>query len=386
MIAGAVLTDKSENMVEIIVYYDKKRQIRIANRCVVIEDIETPFKRESQNIESVDDMGNPVTFELPEIPAFIPVAPARDIVDGAMWYAKGEIEIIKDLQELLNDTQNQKSDNLNFTLNRMWVLDPSQAHKRDEIQSVPGAVFTLPPGSLEPLATPSIGLDADNEIMRIQKMMRSATAADEIVQGMKQQGIQTATQINSQLMQAGNRFASKLENYESEFFTILANNMFKILQIFLTQEEAVRMIGQSGIEWKSYNPGEYLGDWDVKVSLEANARSIKEERKQEAMQFFLMMAKIPGVDVAKLAKLTASMIFDIDGNILEEILPEQQMQAMQMMQMQQMAAQTQQAQMSAMPQAGAGEMASAPQGEPERAVGNMAQQGAGLNIPGIPQA
>jgi hypothetical protein len=389
MIAGSVLTDKNENVVEVIVYYDKKRQIKIANRCVVIEDIETPFKREAQVIQSVDDMGNPVPFELPEIKPFIPVAPARDYVDGAMWYARGEVEVIKDLQELLNDTQNQKSDNLNFTLNRMWVLDPSQSHKKDEIQSVPGAVFTLPPGSLEPLTTPSIGVDADNEMYRIQKMMRSATAADEIVQGMKQQGTQTATQINSQLMQAGNRFASKLENYESEFFAILANNMFKILQIFLTQEQAVRIVGQSGVEWKNYNPGEYLGDWDVKVSLEANARQIKEERKQEAMQFFLMMSKIPGVDVAQLGKLTAGIIFDIDSNIIEKVLPEAQMQMAQQMQMQQMAAQTQQAQaeaqMAGMPQQGGGAMASGPQSNAENAVSAGVQQSAGLNIPGMVQ-
>jgi len=388
MVAGSVLTsaeDKADT-VEVIVYYDKKRQVRIANRCAIIEDIETPFKREATTVDSIDDAGNPVSFELPEIPAFIPVAPARDYVDGAMWYAKGEIEIIGDLQELLNDTQNQKSDNLNFTLNRMWALDPSQAHKRDEIQSVPGAVFTIPPNSLQSIDTPSIGPDADNEMYRVQKMMRSATAADEIVQGQAQRGTQTATEINTQLMQAGTRFASKLENFESEFFSILANNMFKILQIFLTREQAVRIVGQEGVEWKNYNPGEYLGNWDVKVSLEANARKMKEERKQEAMQFFLMMSKIPGVDIAKLGKLTAGLIFDLDDNILEEVLPEEQIQAMQQMQMMQMAAQTQQAQMNAMPQASQGELASAPQSGAENATSASVQQAEGLNVPGVPTA
>ena len=391
MVAGSVLAgnDKSD-VVEVIVYYDKKKLVKIANRCTVIEETDTPFKREASVVESVDDMGNPVPFELPEIPAFIPVAPFRDYVDGAMWFARGEVEVIGDLQELLNDTQNQKSDNLNFTLNRMWVLDPSQAHKRDEIQSVPGAVFTLPPGSLEPLQTPSIGQDADNEMYRIQKMMRSATAADEIVQGSAPKGAATATEINSQLMQAGTRFASKLENYEAEGFAILANNMFKILQIFLTTEQAVRIVGQSGVEWKNYNPGEYLGDWDVKVALEANARQMKEERKQEAMQFFLMASKIPGVDVPQLARLTSGMIFNIDSQILDKVFPEAQMQMAQQMQMQQMAAQTQQAQveaqMAGMPQQGEGGMASAPQSGAENAVSASAMNAEGLNVPGMPQA
>jgi hypothetical protein len=386
MVAGSVLSDgEKSDIVEVIVFYDKKRCIKIANRCTVIENDDTWAKREATTIQSFDNAGNPITIEIPEIPAFIPVAPARNYVDGAMWYARGEIEVIGDLQEVLNDTQNQKTDNLNYTLNRMWQLDPSYAHKIDEIQSAPGAVLTVPRGALEPVDTPSIGADADNEIARLQNMMRRATAADELMQGSSQSGAQTATEINVQTMQAGNRFATKLENYESEFFAILANNMLKILQIFLTQEQAVRMVGSQGVEWKNYNPGEFLGDWDVKVSLEANARAIKEEEKQSAMQFYLMAAKLPFIDQEWLFKYTAEKLFDIDKNMLDKIAPSQQARMVQQMQMQQMAAETQQAQMNAMPQAGKGELASAPQSNAENAVSAGAMQAEGMNVPGMVQ-
>lgn len=386
MVAGSVLGDgEKSDIVEVIVYYDKKRCVKIANRCTVIEDDDTWAKREATTINSFDDMGNPIPVELPEIKPFIPVAPARNYVDGAMWYARGEIEVIGDLQEALNDTQNQKTDNLNYTLNRMWQLDPSCAHKIDEIQSAPGAVLTVPRGALEPVDTPSIGVDADNEIARLQSMMRRATAADELMQGTSQSGAQTATEINAQTMQAGNRFATKLENYESEFFAILANNMLKILQIFLTQEQAVRMVGSQGVEWKNYNPGEFLGDWDAKVSLEANARAIKEEEKQSAMQFYLMAAKLPFIDQEWLFKYTAEKLFDIDKNMLDKIAPSQQAQMVKQMEMQRMAAETQQAQMNAMPQEGQGELASAPQSNAENAVSAGAMQAQGMNVPGMVQ-
>jgi hypothetical protein len=393
MVAGSVMASNKDDgeIVEVIVYMDKKRLVKIANRCAVIEDTETPFKREETVIQSADDQGNPIPVTLPEIRPFIPVAPARDYVDGAMWYARGEIEVIGDLQEILNDTQNQKSDNLNFSLNRMWALDPSQAHKKDEIQSVPGAVFTIPPGSLEAIPTPSIGQDADNEMYRIQKMMRSATAADEIVQGSAATGTQTATEINSQLMQAGTRFASKLENYESEFFAVLANNMFKITQIFLTQEQAVRMVGQQGVEWKNYNPGEFLGDWDVKVALEANAKAIKEEEKQSAMQFYLMAAKLPFINQEILFKMTADKLFDIDRGELDKIAPNGsglQLLIQQGVQ-QQMQGMIEQAKggggMGQMTQTGAGTNASAPQAPAENSVNASVQQGNGMNVPGMVQ-
>ena len=379
MVAGSVLSngyDDNENIIEIICYYDKERHIKIANRCTIIEDVETPFKRKATTIDSVDDMGNPVKVELPEIKAFIPVAPFRDIVDGAMWYAKGEIEVIGDLQELLNDTQNQKTDNLNFALNRMWTLDPSQAHKIDQIQSVPGAVFTVPPGSLQPLAPNNIGVDADNEIFRLQGMMRRATAADEIIQGANARGTATATEINAQVVQAGARFSTKLENYESEGFKILANNMLKIMQIFLSQEMAVRLIGEQGVEWKNYNPGEYLGDFDVKVQLEATASRIKETEKQQAMQFFLMASKMPFVNQETLFKMTARTLFEKDDTELADLTKQPAQPAMPGLPAPQGP--------MGMTQEGQGAMASMPQSQAENSVNAMALQGQGINVPGMP--
>jgi len=386
MLAGAPLgeesgqDDKETNIVEIICYFDKERMIKIANRSVVILDVETPFKREEKTIESVDDMGNPVQIVLPEIEPFIPVAPARDYVDGAMWYAKGEVEVIGELQELLNDTQNQKTDNLNYTLNRMWTLDPSQAHKKDEIQSVPGAVFTIPPGSLEQIQTASIGGDADNEMMRITSAMRRATAADELIQGAATDGTITATEVRAQLAQAGTRFGSKVENYENEFFCILGKNMFKILQIFTTQEIAVRMLGPKGVEWKNYNPGEFLGDYDVKVALDGTARVLKETEKQEAMQFFLMASKMPFVDQQVLFKMVAGKLFDKTEQELRDLIAAQPMGVPG-----QLPGEVS-GEMGGMPQAGAGEMAQMPMSQAESQVTNQEMQGAGMNVPGMPQA
>lgn len=391
MLAGSVLTPNSNDNrsnnsgkeVEIICYFDKEQMIKIANRSVVILDEKTPFKRDKKLIDSVDDAGNPMQIELPEIPAFIPVAPARDYVDGAMWYAKGEVEVVGELQELLNDTQNQKSDNLNYTLNRMWSLDPSQAHKKDEIQSVPGAVFTIPPGSLEQIQTASIGGDADNEMMRITSAMRRATAADELIQGASQQsGDLTATEVRAQLAQAGTRFGSKLENYENEFFSILVKNMFKILQIFLDQETAVRMVGPNGIEWKNYNPGEFLGEYDMKVRLDGSARVMKETEKQEAMQFFLMASKMPFVDQKTLFKIVAGKLFDKTERELDQLVQQQMLPMGQEM----IPGAQPPAGPTGMPQEGMGAAAQLPMSQVEKNTTNMATQGQGVNIPGMPQA
>lgn len=325
MLADAVLDD-DVGQVECIVYFNKGKMITVANRSVVIEEVSNPFQRKSRTVQSADDEGNPVSFEMPEIKPFIPVAPFRDLIDPNLWYARGDVEIIGPSQERLNDTQAQKTDNLTYQLNRMWALDPNFAQKLDEIQSVPGAVFTIPPGALEQIQTQPIGADADNEIARIKAEMQAATGANEAFpSSLGTTGRQSAYQINQNLVALGARFQVKVKNLQNEGMRILADNMWKIMQIFITQETPIRVNGPNGTQWSIYNPGLYLGDWDVQVKLGSTADTIKETQRQQAMQFYLLASKQPFVDQQGLFVQTAPQIFpEITKNSAKSlILPPQ---------------------------------------------------------------
>jgi hypothetical protein len=311
MLSGSTADDK-DDVVECIVYYDKDKMITIANREVVIEEVDNPFQRKKKTVNSVDDQGNPVSFDMPEIEPFIPVAPFRNLVDANLWYARGDVEIIAESQERLNDVQSQKSDNLTYQLNRMWALDPNFAQKIDEIQSIPGAVFTIPPGALEQIPTQPIGADADNEIARIKQEMQAATGSNEAMQGTLQtSGRQSAYQINQTLVAMGARFQVKIKNLQNEAFKILASNMWKIMQIFIDKEIPIRVMGQQGNSWATYNPGLYLGDYDVDVKLGATADSIKETQRQQMMQFYLLASKQPFVDQQGLFQMAGVEIFNL---------------------------------------------------------------------------
>lgn len=308
---GDSIVEDTKDMVECIVYFDKERMITVANREVVIEDVETPFKREKKTIDSVDDQGAPVSFEMPEIKPFIPVAPFRNLVDANLWYARGDVEVIAESQERLNDVQSQKSDNLTYQLNRMWALDPNFAQKIDEIQSVPGAVFTIPPGALEQIPTQPIGADADNEIARIKSEMQAASGSNEAMPGnIQTSGRQSAYQINQNLVALGARFQVKIKALQGEGFKILAQNMWKIMQINIDKEIPIRVMGPQGNSWATYNPGLYLGDYDVNIKLGATADAIKETERQQAMQFYLLASKQPFVDQQGLFVQTVPILFD----------------------------------------------------------------------------
>lgn len=329
MLGDSVLDDE-EGMVECIVYYDQEKMVTIANRSVVIEEVDTPFQRAAKTVQSYDDQGNEVSFNMPEIKPFIPVAPFRDLVDVNLWYARGDVEIIAESQERLNDVQTQKSDNLTYQLNRMWALDPNFAQKIDEIQSVPGAVFTIPPGALEQIQTQPIGADADAEISRIKGEMQAATGSNEFFQSSLQTtGRQSAYQVNQNLVALGARFQIKIKNLESEAMKVLAQNMWKIMQIYITKEMPVRSTTTEGNIWQKYNPGLYLGDYDVEIKLGSSAESIKETQRQQAMQFYLMASKLPFINQQALFVATTPQIFpDVSKQDAQElILPPQPQQS-----------------------------------------------------------
>jgi hypothetical protein len=316
--------DAKEEQVEVIYFVDKEKVYQVANRCVCIEEIDTPFKREETEVESYDDEGNPVPITLPEIPAFLPFAPARNYIDGSLFYGKGDVEVILESQELLNDTSSQKTDNLTYIVNKIALVDPAYADEEDKLDSIPGAKWFIPPGAVEWLNMQPLGADADNEMARITDSMRRATAADEIIQGKGSGGRTTATEIRAQLAQAGTRFSIKLKNLEREGLKILADNMFKLIQIHVDQEIAVRTIGQDGAEFQTFNPGEYLGDYEPRVMLDTSAVAVQEEEKQNAMMFFQMAAQMPFVDQQQLFKITAEKMFDMEPYEIEALIQEQQ--------------------------------------------------------------
>ena len=325
MFFGSTLGGKAKDkQIECLYYVDFDRLVVVANRKIIIRDEETPFQRETQTVESFDDEGNEIEFELPEIPAFLPFAPLRNYIDGSLFYAKGDVEIILDSQEHLNDTAAQKIDNLSYANNSVTYLDPAYADKIDELDKIPGGIWTIPPGAVDESGYNPIGPDADNEMVRVKDEMRRATAADEIIQGASQEkGRITATEVRAQLAQAGTRFSTKLSVLEQEGYAILASVLFKLIQINITQETAVRVIGPEGTEWQNYNPGEYLGDYDPKVMLDTTARTMKMEERQKFIDFYQVASKLPFVKQVELFKQVSEKVFDMKPDILESLIQQE---------------------------------------------------------------
>lgn len=316
--------DSIKKQVECIVYFTKKKKIVVANRNTIIYEGENPYQREARTekvtvIEDGQEME--IDQEIPAIEAFLPFAILRNYVDGSLFYAKGDIAQIIGRQETLNDISNQKQDNITYVLNNMWQIDPQFAHLADQIESMPGAIFPIPQGALTPIEKQMVSGDADNEMYRIRDEMRRATAADEVLQGASQEkGRITATEVQAQLNQSAQRFATKLTTLESEGYSQLGRIMFKMVQIFVDREMAVRIIGPDGTEWKDYDPNDYSGEYEPKVTLESSQKVIKAEEGQKYAQAVQLVMGSPNIDQKEFLRVYLEKGLDIPEDIVKRII------------------------------------------------------------------
>lgn len=266
-----------KEQVEVIVYFTRRKKIMLANRSTIILDEENPYHKDAYTVDTMIQLGDeqiPGKKEIPEIQGFLPFAILRNYVDSNLFFARGDVEVILPSQEALNDTASQKRDNVAYALNNMWQIDPRFKHLAEQIESVPGAVFPIPKGALTPIEKDDVSPSADSEIERLRQQMRNATAADAAVQGVAQKFSRTtATEVQAQLNQASTRFTTKIQNLEDEGFAQLARILYKMIQIFVDQDKSVRVIGNAGVEWATYKPGTYTGEYEPRVVLEATANA-----------------------------------------------------------------------------------------------------------------
>lgn len=296
--------DAKDKQVECIYYITHKRLIVVANRSVVIRDEPNPYYREASEGRQ-------------EIKGFYPFAVQRNYIDPALFYAKGDVEPIIGPQELLNDTANQKIDNISYVLDNMWALDPAYAHLKDEIESLPGGIITAPKGAIEPIDKPVVTQAADQEMARLKEVILDTTGAAELL---PQGGRMSATQVSYMSSLAKQRFSMKLVTLENEGFKQLADIIFKMSQIFVDQPMAVRVVGPSGVEWHAFERESYNGDYEPRVQLDATARAEKEARASKFQNLYQILLANPMVNQQELLKILMDKVFDLDDSESTQLL------------------------------------------------------------------
>jgi hypothetical protein len=315
---GSTLDNPVDNQVECIEYWTEDKVITIANRKVVIEDAENYYKAKAK--------ANKV--EYPK--GILPFACSRNYVDGSLFYAKSDVDFISQQQELLNDITNQNTDAITYNLNQMYTLDPKYAHLLEEIENLPGAVYPVEAGALNPISHGVIPPEAFNERMNIKADIRETTASNEVVKGAAsspngQTSPTTATEINAQIAGAGQRIGLKVTQIENEYFHQVAKIVFAMVQLYVTEKTMVRILGKDGIQWKEFDPKEFKDQYEPRVQLDITIQNKKAEQAATAKDMLAAFLNDPDINQQELKKLVLRCSFDLDPDEVQLLMtPEPQ--------------------------------------------------------------
>lgn len=305
---GSTITNAKESQIEVIEYWTNDRVISVANRNVVIQDEENPFKAKARANGEENPKG------------LMPFNWFRDYVDPSLFYAKGEVDFIADQQELLNDITNQNNDAITYTLNQMYTLDPKYAHLLSEIENIPGAVYPVEAGTLVPIEQRPIPQDAFNERQNIKNEIRETTGSNEVVRGVKSDGEATATEINAQIAGAGQRISLKITQIENEYFHRKARIVFELIKLYVTEPMMVRIMGKDGANWELFDPAEFQDDYEPRVQLDIEVENKKQEQAEQAKEMLAAFLGDPDVNQQELKKLVLQRSFDLDPDEVESLI------------------------------------------------------------------
>ena len=305
---GSTAPDPENTQIEVLELWTEDRVISVANRSVLIQDEENPYLMQSK-AKYGDNKGKGI----------IPFIVQRDYVDESLLYAKGEVDIIADLQEDLNDLRNQKRDFISYILNPMWNLDPNKSDMADQIEAAPGVVFPLKREDLTPVLMPNFPNEAFSEEISIQNDIRESTAVDQIVKGVTQDTNTTATEVNAQIASAGQRIGMKITQLENESFHRLARIVFEMVKLYVTQPMLVRVVTDTA-RWEQFNPEDFQGDYDPKVQLQSTVEAKKNQDVKVAQEMFLALSADPQVNQEELKRIVLPRMFDLDTDEIDRLL------------------------------------------------------------------
>ena len=273
---------------------------------------------------------------VPAIEPFLPFAMGRNFIDPSVLLAKGTVETFSDSQEDLNDELNIKKDNLIARQQNNALVDSEQFDsivprlaKAKANDFIPARGIAKGENPVQWIEKPELAADADVEIARLKQSIRDTARVDQVVQGVGTQNDRTATEVSAQVAGATAGFNTQTRNLESGLFKQVGDKFYKMVQIFMTAEQIVRVVGPEGVEFKKFDPSKYFGDYDCKVTLESQAKAAHREEAQRYIEVYKLFNGDPTFNQIELKKLVAQKAFDMDDDDLELLMsPDPMNQAM----------------------------------------------------------
>lgn len=326
--------------VEVIymVYLDKL--VEVANRKTTIFEDDTPYKLETRKTKvhkqnpagallydettvpagaeqmAPDELAAALApvqadYDVPEIPAFIPMAMQRSFVDPALLLAKGDVETFAATQEDLNDTLNEKKDIMAYRARTVQYVSKANAADIPKMaRAKPGSIIDIAdPNGVNWDRRPEPFQDGDIEMARAKQSIRDTARIPEVAQGISDNQDKTATEVNKLMAQATNGYAVKARNLGAGFYRQLGDMFIRMEQIFAPEDLDVRMMTPNGPVFQAHQPSQHWGIYEVTATLEASDQARQSQEADQAMKLKETFNGDPTINQTEVNKIVLEKAF-----------------------------------------------------------------------------
>ncbi len=282
--------DRTKGMIEVLEFWRRKdnRVITIGNRNVLLSDRENPFWHGKYPF--IVTSGMPYPFQIPGI---------------------SDVEIVRELQELLWLVMNQRLDNL-LLINNAIVLMRSDIDDPDSFEFAPGEKWMVDDPSQVEMWTPNV-VPAEisiNAEALIKGDMQNITGGMPFMGGTESQTVdqKTATGVSIVTNLAQKRLQAKRQNYVWAVRDI-ANHFIALDKQYVREDRIVPIIGPDAIvDFIKAGPAEITGNWQAEVEAVSDAM-MRQERRAEAQALLTVSAQVAPIMTASGAPVNMREVF-----------------------------------------------------------------------------
>lgn len=283
--------------VEILEYWEDDRIVVVGGRKVVLRDEKNPFYHGQKPFVNIVFV--PVPFE---------------------FYGIGVVEPIEGLQHEINTKRNQRLDNVNLILNRMWLIQRGAIDDLRQLRSRPGGVIIVNDmNGIQPLPAPDVTSSSYMEEDKIKMDIQNTTGVSDYIRGVMSSERQTATEVQIKSEQSASRFEFNFRLMAEMGLKRIARMVIQLDQQFIRKERVIRILGDQGPVFNRVTPEQIVGNFDLIPSVDPSGIH-EAEKKKQIMSVYSALAGNPSVNARALAKKILET-FEIPDS--DEILTQQ---------------------------------------------------------------
>ena len=282
--------DSTRKVIERLEYWDTDKIYTIGARKVILKEEDNPFA------------------------GLLPFIMARYIPVQHELYGIGIPEIGADLQEELNTVRNQRMDNVNLIINRMFLVNKYADVNMDNLVSYPGnVILTNDVNAVQPLDTRDVTKSAYIEEEIIKNDLDNSTGEFSYSRGAPPERRETATGI-VRLQQASSvRFDTVVKMLEFTVIRHIAKMFLWLDYQFLPKEDLIKILGPEDYEGLK---AQQFYDQDINTMLKqynfqpmgSSTTAIKEVRIQQIMQAYKLFLDDPQINQTELKKMVLDVL------------------------------------------------------------------------------